>query len=692
MWLFKCSEEKFGSPTAKIHGVDFVNGFAFVEKYHDYRFLKEDPDFQDVTPDEFRSIFNVPKKILVRVPGGIGDSLFSTPILDGIKLKYGPDCKIEMYGDKYSLDILLHNPNISKFHVQPKMFFDKFLPEYDDIFDLGCTIENNPDAEFENAYKVCSDIFDLNPPSLLPIVYITPEEQKEARRILSVMGTPQQELKIGFHLESTSTLRTFPKNKVNDLLEKVSKLGHVFMFSTNTNSMNRQNFTCSKCSVEDTISMHDMVSKIEFKCVNCSDNLIQLDKKPHNPRIHHVVGTNLRTTAAIINEMNLMVCIDSGLLHISAGLDKHIVALFSSFDGMLRTKYFPNCVTINTKYKCAPCHLNNVSACPPMIRGNLKEPPCADEFNNDEILKSIMYVVEQNGNDFASIHVNPPPPVRLERKTCNLCNSPNFDIICRKGNTAHARCLSCEGIFCLSPSPQNVYDEKDYHQIFFSKRIEEENLSIGRNLGEKFNGLLKSQGNRVLEIGCSNGRVLKGFYEAGWAPYGIEFSQAVVDSIKEPWKKNILVGSFEDIVQNHSQYEWNWPGRGLLKEVKVSDADPGSEGVLSDTKKVLRKEAFELVYAQHTFEHFDDPIKAFEGMLSFVAPKGYLVIIGPSASTMNKVGTGKNPHLNTSSCGEHSFIPGRKAMNMLASTFNMDIVEYSENNKTWCMFCVMKRK
>lgn len=683
MYLIRCKPEIYGTPTKEMYGAKFVNGYAFIERHYDYRFFVERDDFEDVTPPDFISINNECKKILVRVPGGVGDSLFATPLLDGIREKYGADCLIEVYGDKNALEILAHNPNIKKFHTHPKMYFEKSLNDYDDIFDLGMTIENNPDSDFKNAYELTSEMFQIKAPDLNPIVYITPEEQKHAKEVLASLEVPQNEIKIGVHLESTSILRAFPRKKVLDLLDELSKYGHVFMFSVLTNNLNRQRYTCPECKVEDTVVIHDHVKKLQFKCSHCGYDKIELEKEPCNPKVHHIVGSHLRLSASLVNEMHAMVCIDSGLLHIAAGLEKPIVALFAAFDGALRTKYFNNCVTINAPYRCAPCQLNNVNFCPPMGREKLSEPPCIQGYEVKEVSKWIKYILDQNGKDFKSIHVNPPPEVKFYRKECLLCGCKDYNILGRKGDVAHARCLNCESIFCLSDFDYSKYSEEKYHDIFFTESIERENIEIGKNLSKKLNGLIGTDvGNRVLEIGCSNGRTLKGFYDAGWIPYGIEPSQRAVDAIQENWKKNIFVGDLDTVLAKHAKSTWNWPGRSLIKEIKEED---------ETVTRWLRTHAFECVLLQHTFEHFNEPQKAFRQATNMVGDKGFLVIIGPSASAMNPLGTCKNIHLNTFWPGEHVLIPSKKAMISLAHENGLTIVSYTESTQNSSMVCIMRK-
>lgn len=683
MWLIKY---KHGTPTQKLHGVDFTNGYAFVEKYYDYRFLKDlEKDFEDVTPENFLHKENELKRVLIKVPGGIGDSLFAIPLIEGIKKKYGESCVVDVYGLKVGLETILHHPDIRRFHCEPKPFVEKYHDDYDDIFDLSCSIENNPDADFENAYKVVSDLYNISPDSYNPTVYVTPDEVTKAKHLMADLDVPLNAIKIGVHLESTSSLRAFPKVKVKEFLDRLCEIGHVFVYSNSSLHINRQNFTCPTCNVEDSIAMNDHVNMLTISCVKCNGDIL-ICKEEENPKVHHVVGNSIRTAISMINEMDLMICIDSGLLHIAAGLEKPMVALFSNIDGALRTSFFKNCVTINTPYRCAPCQLNNVPACPPMIRENVKEPPCIQKFNLDEILGQVNFIIDQKGRNFESVSINPPAQVRLERNKCLLCGSQDMDIICRKAEVAHARCLHCESIFAMSPFDTTEYSKEAYHDVFFGERLQKENYKFALKLGQKLIDMLgTSSGLKVMEIGCSNGQTLKGFNDAGWGVYGMEISQSAIDSLPDnwTWKKNILVGDVNETLKNVQQI-WKWPGPNPYKLVEATEDTP--------EKTLIRARSFNCVYIQHTFEHFDNPMELFGKLQNLMHDDGYMVILGPSASAMDQMGTGKNGHLNTLIPGEHQFIPSKKAMLSMASNFGLEILEYYDNKVTSDMYCLMTRK
>lgn len=685
MRLFKVkNEEKYGvSPTKMIYGIQFTNGYGMVEKYYDWRFFQtKEEDFEDVTPEAFKGIHNEAKKILIRIPGGIGDTLFVTPMIEGIKKKYGSDCQIVVMGLPQALPVLYHNPDIHGFIEEPQLYIDKLMEEYDDMYEIGCTIENNPEAELENAYKLTSDYFELDPKSYNPMCWITPEEIKKAKHTLASIGVPLGTVKIGVHLDSTSPLRGFPKAKMNTLLNKLSELGKVFLFSTNGNNMHRSDFACTNCGEIESACLHPDVEKLTLACRKCgAEN--EVARNPDNPNVHHIVGTKLRDSMALIAEMNLMVCVDSGLLHLAQALDVPAIALFSNYDADLRTRYFKNTISMNTTFRCAPCHLNNTNMCPPMLKAGLQEPPCIQEYNIDGIFNAAKYIVEAKGVDFPSVHLNPPPPPRMDRKQCILCGNGDFDIICRKKDVLHAKCLLCESIFALSESPKDCYAEPEYHLTFDDAAHCERMMRTSALYAKDLNEMIGSKGNKILEIGCNRGNTLRGFASEGWIPYGIEYSQDAIDRIPEDWKDNIIKGDFFDIMEKNVKNPWLWPGPSNIKRIKDENGNV--------TETWLRPN-FDCVWLQHTFEHFDKPLEAFRKLITLVKPEGFLVITGPSASAMNKWGTGKHMHLNTYAPGEHQIIPSKKAMIKLAHDHELDIVDYKEEKTTGNMVIICRKR
>ena len=185
--IYECiNSEKYGTkPTRLIYGIQFTDGLAYVDRYHDSRFFDQHADFKEVQVGDGIVRPQNLKRVLLKIPGGIGDTLFATPLIRGIKETHGQDCSIEILGNRSSMPVLQNHPDISTFHHDPLMHFDKIQHEYDDVFDLGGTIENNPVAEFENAYKVTCDTFGIKPSSYLPVSYPMESELDHARDLMN---------------------------------------------------------------------------------------------------------------------------------------------------------------------------------------------------------------------------------------------------------------------------------------------------------------------------------------------------------------------------------------------------------------------------------------------------------------------------------------------------------------------------
>ena len=67
--------------------------------------------------------------------------------------------------------------------------------------------------------------------------------------------------------------------------------------------------------------------------------------------------TELREASALINSSDLLITVDSGLLHIAGALGKKTLALFGNMPPELRIKYYPKCEAIyNEGLPCVPCY------------------------------------------------------------------------------------------------------------------------------------------------------------------------------------------------------------------------------------------------------------------------------------------------------------------------------------------------
>jgi hypothetical protein len=86
---------------------------------------------------------------------------------------------------------------------------------------------------------------------------------------------------------------------------------------------------------------------------------------PTNPNIIQVFGRPLTEVMAILTKCNVLVCVDSALLHAAAAFDIPTVALFGPIDGNRGTKFYPQARVVSARkgFRCMPCWRNEDTPC-----------------------------------------------------------------------------------------------------------------------------------------------------------------------------------------------------------------------------------------------------------------------------------------------------------------------------------------
>ncbi len=84
------------------------------------------------------------------------------------------------------------------------------------------------------------------------------------------------------------------------------------------------------------------------------------------PRLHNDCGRTrtFAQTAALVQQMDVMVCPDSYLMHLAGMLSIPTVAIFTTIPARLRTRHYPTVHALEPRLDCAPCLAIHDHACP----------------------------------------------------------------------------------------------------------------------------------------------------------------------------------------------------------------------------------------------------------------------------------------------------------------------------------------
>ncbi|ACM20466.1 ADP-heptose--lipopolysaccharide heptosyltransferase [Geotalea daltonii FRC-32] len=100
-----------------------------------------------------------------------------------------------------------------------------------------------------------------------------------------------------------------------------------------------------------------------------------------------VVGsTTLRQTMAILARCQLLVCNDSGIMHLGAALGVPLVAIFGPQSPVKFGPWGKGCRVEYSEFKCSPCRQKFFTECKPSPRG---KPECVEAVQIEQVIKCV---------------------------------------------------------------------------------------------------------------------------------------------------------------------------------------------------------------------------------------------------------------------------------------------------------------
>lgn len=99
-----------------------------------------------------------------------------------------------------------------------------------------------------------------------------------------------------------------------------------------------------------------------------------------------VGSTTLRQTMAILARCNLLLCNDSGIMHLAASLNTPLVALFGPQSPVKFGPWGEKCRVVYRNFPCSPCRQKFFQECKPSRRS---KPECMEAITVQEVLDTI---------------------------------------------------------------------------------------------------------------------------------------------------------------------------------------------------------------------------------------------------------------------------------------------------------------
>jgi len=289
--------------------------------------------------------------------GGIGDVMFMLPLIKFLKETF--KVKIGAASSPNYIIIFEDNPYIDEVVKIP--FELNTLKEYDyHLMFEGVIEDKNERAERFHAVDLFLAEGGIDPKSLsnkdkVPHLYLSEKRKIRAENQLNVLidKKDRDRKKIGIQIESSSPIRTFPLDKmVQIIFELLAKDYSIFLFGGKSQAQ--------------------------------KDNYLRSLIKNKNLKSFITPGISLLDSIGLVSQMDVILAPDSAFIHIAGGLGVPIVGLYGCFPSLLRMRYYTNAIGIDCNVPCAPSFIHGHFSC---SKGNPS--PCFSVISVENVIDAV---------------------------------------------------------------------------------------------------------------------------------------------------------------------------------------------------------------------------------------------------------------------------------------------------------------
>ncbi len=293
------------------------------------------------------------KRILVVATTGLGDTLWSTPALESLRKSF-PDCYLAVLTSPIGMQILQHNPHVDQLYLADEPFLPKFFrlrkALYADRFDTALVFHASQRLALPLAATIgASQIvgtkdFNKGLDFLLtdPLPNIRQHEIARRLQIVERIGGVAMSQNLSLFLQPEERSKT-PKQGCWVALHPGSK-----------DSFKRwpeKNFAAVGRGLKERLDCEILITgtKEEEELMRRVASLI-----PGS----HIAERELpfRSFAALIEQMDLLICNDTGPLHVASALGTPVIGLYAATDPFLSGPHLATHVLpIAKKASCTPC-------------------------------------------------------------------------------------------------------------------------------------------------------------------------------------------------------------------------------------------------------------------------------------------------------------------------------------------------
>ncbi|MEW6721362.1 MAG: lipopolysaccharide heptosyltransferase II [Thermodesulfobacteriota bacterium] len=338
-------------------------------------------------------------KLLVLRYRFIGDTILTVPFLRNLRKAY-PDARIDMVVAPYSSDVLAGIPYVDEFLVYdpPTIHADstgrhrtllskaRFVAElrrrrYDKAYVLKRSLSSAILAFLSGARERIG--FDTEGRGLLLTKRVPyRRDRHEVLNFLEVLradGVPV----VDDHLEawiSEEESAFAEKFLARQGFDGRSRLVAIHPFTANRDrSWHEDNFV----AVANALQAGHGVRVLLFGGKGDTDLAAGIAERIRPAPISVVGASDLRGTMALLSKCSLLVCNDSGIMHLGAAIGVPLVALFGPQTPDLFGPWGKRCRVLTKRFQCCPCRQKFFTECEPSPRG---KPMCMEAIAVDEVV------------------------------------------------------------------------------------------------------------------------------------------------------------------------------------------------------------------------------------------------------------------------------------------------------------------
>lgn len=191
--------------------------------------------------------------------------------------------------------------------------------------------------------------------------WLTPDEQQFADQFLHEAGLKQGELLIGIHAFAANAQRAWHLDNFIELANRLSQQQHarIIFFG---GPRDREALPAIRTGLGDT------------------------------PPIEALGSTSLRQSMALLSRCNLLICNDSGIMHLAASLNLPLVALFGPQSPVKFGPWGKNSRVIYSNFSCSPCKQKFFKECTPSPRNR---PECVEAITVDQVYDTACALLQE---------------------------------------------------------------------------------------------------------------------------------------------------------------------------------------------------------------------------------------------------------------------------------------------------------